>query len=105
MNYTLYCVSERGALTDEGFALPFLVLLAAHIVIVTAGALAVGLSARTRTDTPAATDVPGATELRLGRLPSTIIGHALGADALHSRSAPVAQRCERGVQCDAEFGE
>ncbi|MFE9789685.1 hypothetical protein ACFYO7_30355 [Nocardia salmonicida] len=33
-NYTLYCVSDRGVLTDEGFALPMLVLFAAHVVIV-----------------------------------------------------------------------
>ncbi|WP_227982289.1 hypothetical protein [Nocardia spumae] len=35
VNYTLYCVSARGALTDEGFVLPFLVMFAAHIVVIT----------------------------------------------------------------------
>ncbi|MGW5383532.1 hypothetical protein [Nocardia sp. NPDC003963] len=34
-NYTLYCVGDHGVLTDEGFALPMLVILTAHIVIVT----------------------------------------------------------------------
>lgn len=45
-NYTLYCVGERGALTDEGFALPMLVLLAAHILIASAVVLTAGLWAR-----------------------------------------------------------
>ncbi|WP_067690028.1 hypothetical protein [Nocardia jejuensis] len=45
-NYTLYCVSDRGAVTDEGFVLPFLVLLAAHIVIVTVLVLLGGLWVR-----------------------------------------------------------
>ncbi|MEV4125727.1 hypothetical protein [Nocardia sp. NPDC049707] len=34
-NYTLYCVGDHGILTNEGFALPLLVMLTAHIVIVT----------------------------------------------------------------------
>ncbi|MFD3704454.1 hypothetical protein ACFWUP_15035 [Nocardia sp. NPDC058658] len=34
-NYTLYCVSDRGVLTDEGFALPMLALLVAHALILT----------------------------------------------------------------------
>lgn len=33
-NYTLYCVGDHGVLTNEGFALPMLVMLTAHIVIV-----------------------------------------------------------------------
>ncbi|WP_410873094.1 hypothetical protein [Nocardia sp. A7] len=49
INYTLYCVSERGVLTDEGFALPMLALLGAHVLILTAlvvlGAL-IGLAGR-----------------------------------------------------------
>lgn len=61
VNYTLYCVSERGALTDEGFALPFLTLFAAHIVLVTAVVLvAVLWTRKSSADTPAAT---GAVEL------------------------------------------
>src|SRR3569623_2043949 len=35
VNFTLYCVGDRGAFTDEGFLWPFLVLFAAHILIVT----------------------------------------------------------------------
>jgi hypothetical protein len=34
-NYTLYCVGDHGILTNEGFALPMLVMLTAHVVIVT----------------------------------------------------------------------
>ncbi|MGW6330936.1 hypothetical protein [Nocardia rhamnosiphila] len=34
-NYTLYCVGDHGILTNEGFALPMLAILTAHIVIVT----------------------------------------------------------------------
>ncbi|MFI5717568.1 hypothetical protein [Nocardia sp. NPDC051750] len=34
-NYTLYCVGDHGVLTNEGFALPMLVMLAAHVVIAT----------------------------------------------------------------------
>ncbi|MEU4312790.1 hypothetical protein [Nocardia sp. NPDC024068] len=34
-NYTLYCVGDHGILTNEGFALPMLVMLTAHIVIAT----------------------------------------------------------------------
>ena len=60
VNYTLYCVSERGALTDEGFVLPFLTLFAAHIVLVTAVVLVAMLWARTPSDPPAES---GAVEL------------------------------------------
>ncbi len=60
VNYTLYCVSERGALTDEGFVLPFLTLFAAHIVLVTALVLVATVWARRPSDTPAET---GAVEL------------------------------------------
>lgn len=66
VNYTLYCVSERGALTDEGFVLPFLVMFAAHIVLVTAVVLAVTLAGRSRPAAPAPPDagaVDGAVEL------------------------------------------
>lgn len=45
-NYTLYCVGDRGTLTDEGFALPMLVLLTAHVLIVAALVLLAGLWAR-----------------------------------------------------------
>lgn len=34
-NYTLYCVGDHGILTNEGFALPMLAMLTAHIVIAT----------------------------------------------------------------------
>lgn len=34
-NYTLYCVGDHGILTNEGFALPMLVMFTAHIVIAT----------------------------------------------------------------------
>ncbi|MFI2230447.1 hypothetical protein [Nocardia testacea] len=42
-NYTLYCVGDHGILTNEGFALPMLVILTAHIVIVTSLVLLAGL--------------------------------------------------------------
>ncbi|WP_194828158.1 hypothetical protein [Nocardia sp. XZ_19_231] len=45
-NYTLYCVSDRGVLTDEGFALPMLVLFAAHVVILGALLLLTALLGR-----------------------------------------------------------
>ncbi|MBC7301642.1 MAG: hypothetical protein H5T78_11865 [Nocardia sp.] len=32
-NYTLYCVGDRGVVTDAGFALPMLVLFGAHVLI------------------------------------------------------------------------
>ncbi|MFC9659793.1 hypothetical protein ACFVJ5_06105 [Nocardia sp. NPDC127606] len=35
-NFTLYCVSDRGILTDEGFALPVLALFVAHLLILIA---------------------------------------------------------------------
>ncbi|MFC8381113.1 hypothetical protein [Nocardia sp. NPDC057272] len=35
-NFTLYCVSDRGFLTDEGFALPVLALFVAHLLILIA---------------------------------------------------------------------
>ncbi|TCJ96666.1 hypothetical protein [Nocardia alba] len=35
-NYTLYCVGDRGILSDEGFILPVLALFVAHFVILTA---------------------------------------------------------------------
>ncbi|MGF0316287.1 hypothetical protein [Nocardia fluminea] len=35
-NYTLYCVSDRGVLTDEGYVLPVLVLFVVHLLILTA---------------------------------------------------------------------
>ncbi|MEU0545762.1 hypothetical protein [Nocardia sp. NPDC005978] len=60
-NYTLYCVGERGAYTDEGFARPMLVMIGAHALIVAALVVAIGLPAlrrsRPRADTP-----PGAIE-------------------------------------------
>ncbi|NKY43133.1 hypothetical protein [Nocardia cerradoensis] len=52
VNYTLYCVSERGALTDEGFILPFLTLFAVHIVLVTALVLVALLWTRKPSDSP-----------------------------------------------------
>ncbi|WP_328393873.1 hypothetical protein [Nocardia sp. NBC_00416] len=48
-NYTLYCVGDHGILTNEGFALPMLVMLTAHIVIATTLALlATSFNPRTR---------------------------------------------------------
>ncbi|WP_194818804.1 hypothetical protein [Nocardia sp. XZ_19_385] len=47
-NYTLYCVGDRGALTNEGFALPMLALFTAHVVILTALILLVALAQRAR---------------------------------------------------------
>ncbi|QLY28671.1 hypothetical protein H0264_25475 [Nocardia huaxiensis] len=41
-NYTLYCVGEHGSLTNEGFALPMLVLFIAHVLILTALILLAG---------------------------------------------------------------
>lgn len=48
-NYTLYCVGDHGILTNEGFALPMLVMLTAHIVIVTTLVLLATLC-KTRTE-------------------------------------------------------
>lgn len=45
-NYTLYCVGSRGDLTDEGFALPMLVLFTAHFLILTVLLLLAGLTRR-----------------------------------------------------------
>ncbi|MEU8901621.1 hypothetical protein [Nocardia sp. NPDC048505] len=45
-NYTLYCVTERGAVTDAGFVLPMLVLLSAHILIIATVAYVAGWWAR-----------------------------------------------------------
>ncbi|MGY1943593.1 hypothetical protein [Nocardia asiatica] len=53
VDYTLYCVSDRGAVTDEGFLLPFLVVMAVHIAIVTAVVLLGGLWVRRTTPPPA----------------------------------------------------
>ncbi|MQY17971.1 hypothetical protein [Nocardia macrotermitis] len=50
-NYTLYCVGDHGTLTNEGFALPMLVMLTAHILIVTALVLLIRSRSRT-TPTP-----------------------------------------------------
>ncbi|MBF6473207.1 MULTISPECIES: hypothetical protein [Nocardia] len=58
VNYTLYCVSERGAITDEGFALPMLTLFGAHVVVVTALVLLAKLWTRSRPDPT--TQSPGA---------------------------------------------
>ncbi|MFF2554805.1 hypothetical protein ACFVUS_27645 [Nocardia sp. NPDC058058] len=38
-NYTLYCVGDHGTLTNEGFVLPMLVMLTAHVLILTVLAL------------------------------------------------------------------
>ncbi|MFE7747283.1 hypothetical protein [Nocardia sp. NPDC057455] len=53
VDYTLYCVTDRGAVTDEGFILPFLVLMAVHVAIITAVAYLAGQWARRRTPPPA----------------------------------------------------
>ena len=47
-NYTLYCVGDRGTLTNEGFALPMLALFTAHALILTALILLTTLFRRTR---------------------------------------------------------
>lgn len=52
VNYTLYCVGERGSYTDEGFVLPMLVLFAAHVLLVTTLVLLVGLWTRMRATSP-----------------------------------------------------
>ncbi|WP_280493573.1 hypothetical protein [Nocardia asiatica] len=53
VDYTLYCVSDRGAVTDEGFLLPVLVVTAVHVAIVTAVVLLGGLWVRRSTLPPA----------------------------------------------------
>ncbi|WP_280309452.1 hypothetical protein [Nocardia abscessus] len=53
VDYTLYCVSDRGAVTDEGFILPFVVVMAVHIAIITAVAFFGGLRIRRGTSQPA----------------------------------------------------
>ncbi|MFI9503441.1 hypothetical protein [Nocardia sp. NPDC052566] len=55
VDYTLYCATERGAVTDEGFVLPFLVLMAVHIAIITAVVYLAGLWMRRRTPVDAVT--------------------------------------------------
>ncbi|GAB2660246.1 hypothetical protein [Nocardia goodfellowii] len=51
-NYTLYCVDERGALTNEGFALPMLALFTAHVLILTTLILLATLVGRARARQP-----------------------------------------------------
>ncbi|MEV5646817.1 hypothetical protein AB0L57_01085 [Nocardia sp. NPDC052254] len=64
VNYTLYCVDDHGAFTDEGFLLPFLVLFAAHILIATALAFIVIVTGRIGSPSvPAPTPDTGAVEL------------------------------------------
>jgi hypothetical protein len=53
VDYTLYCVTDRGAVTDEGFFLPFLVLMAVHVAIITAVAFLAGCWSRRGTAPPA----------------------------------------------------
>ncbi|MGM7644996.1 hypothetical protein ACSVDM_08865 [Nocardia sp. JW2] len=48
INYTLYCVGERGELTDEGFALPLLTLYAGHLAILAMIVLSTALIGRSR---------------------------------------------------------
>lgn len=50
VNYTLYCVGERGAITDGGFALPMLALFGAHAVLLTTLVLLTKLWRRSRPD-------------------------------------------------------
>ncbi|MBL1077216.1 hypothetical protein JK358_22715 [Nocardia sp. 2] len=47
-NYTLYCVGEHGTLTNEGFALPMLVLFTAHVLVITGIVLLAALISRAR---------------------------------------------------------
>ncbi|WP_280435261.1 hypothetical protein [Nocardia carnea] len=47
-NFTLYCVGDRGQFTNEGFFLPWLVLVAAHTGIVVVPALLIGIANRGR---------------------------------------------------------
>ncbi|AHH18532.1 hypothetical protein NONO_c37450 [Nocardia nova SH22a] len=62
VNFTLYCVGDHGTFTDEGFLRPFLVMFAAHILIITAVVfIAIVLTRATAPDTPAS--ATGATEL------------------------------------------
>ncbi|WP_084523600.1 hypothetical protein [Nocardia inohanensis] len=46
VNYTLYCVGQRGEFTDAGFALPMLILFAAHLTILAAFVMAVSRQQR-----------------------------------------------------------
>ncbi|WP_147404204.1 hypothetical protein [Nocardia panacis] len=59
VNYTLYCATSRGAVTDQGFVLPFLVLMAAHFVLIATAILVGALLSRRRGEPPriAAPDV------------------------------------------------
>ncbi|MGI5218996.1 hypothetical protein [Nocardia sp. CA-290969] len=47
-NFTLYCVGDRGQFTNEGFFLPWLVLVAVHTAIAVVLALLIGLANRGR---------------------------------------------------------
>ncbi|MFE3229222.1 hypothetical protein [Nocardia sp. NPDC059228] len=60
-NYTLYCIGERGALTNEGLARPMLALFTAQVLILTSLILVAAL-ARRRHHKPA----PGQTPRTLG---------------------------------------
>ncbi len=62
VNYTLYCVGEHGAFTDEGFLRPFLVMFAAHILIATVIALIAIVTTRASAPSTPAPDA-GAVEL------------------------------------------
>lgn len=51
-NYTLYCTGPRGTLTNEGFLLPMLAILAAHILIITTLTFLFALKPRRPQDAP-----------------------------------------------------
>ncbi|WP_280380350.1 hypothetical protein [Nocardia wallacei] len=48
-NFTLHCVGDRGELTDEGFMLPWLTLVAAHTALALLLTLSIPLIHRTTT--------------------------------------------------------
>ncbi len=59
INYTLYCVGERGTATDEGFALPMLALFAAHLLLITTLVVLAGLwTLLGRNSSPSPVDSP-----------------------------------------------
>jgi len=58
INYTLYCVGERGEATDVGFFRPFALLVVFHGLIVVLLMLVLGLRRRGRRSPPTHEDAP-----------------------------------------------
>lgn len=51
-NFTLFCVGDRGELTDEGFMFPWLTLVAAHTALAALLTFSVAAARRVTTEEP-----------------------------------------------------